>query len=44
MASHAVNATGTMEVLEAARRHGWPQVVVASSSSVYGANPGPAQA
>jgi len=28
-----------MEVLEAARRHGGPQVVVASSSSVYGANP-----
>jgi UDP-glucose 4-epimerase len=28
-----------MQVLEAARRHGLPQVVVASSSSVYGANP-----
>jgi UDP-glucose 4-epimerase len=39
MASHLVNATGTMEVLEAARRAGKPQVVVASSSSVYGANP-----
>jgi UDP-glucose 4-epimerase len=39
MASHLVNATGTMEVLEAARRVGKPQVVVASSSSVYGANP-----
>ncbi len=39
MATHRVNATGTMEVLEAARRHGLPQVVVASSSSVYGANP-----
>jgi UDP-glucose 4-epimerase len=39
MASHLVNATGTMEVLEAARRHGSPQVIVASSSSVYGANP-----
>ena len=39
MASHQANATGTMEVLEAARRHGRPQVVVASSSSVYGANP-----
>jgi UDP-glucose 4-epimerase len=39
MASHLVNATGTMEVLEAARRHGLPQVIVASSSSVYGANP-----
>ena len=39
MASHEVNATGTMMVLEAARRHGMPHVVVASSSSVYGANP-----
>src|SRR5664280_1791911 len=39
MATHQVNATGTMMVLEAARRHGMPQVVVASSSSVYGANP-----
>jgi UDP-glucose 4-epimerase len=39
MASHLTNATGTMEVLEAARRVGRPQVVVASSSSVYGANP-----
>jgi UDP-glucose 4-epimerase len=39
MASHLTNATGTMEVLEAARRGGRPHVVVASSSSVYGANP-----
>jgi UDP-glucose 4-epimerase len=39
MATHRVNATGTMMVLEAARRHGMPQVIVASSSSVYGANP-----
>ena len=39
MASHLTNATGTMEVLEAARRNGGPQVVTASSSSVYGANP-----
>ena len=39
MASHLTNATGTMEVLEAARRRGGVQVVVASSSSVYGANP-----
>src|SRR5664280_1613001 len=39
MATHQANATGTMMVLEAARRHGMPQVVVASSSSVYGANP-----
>ncbi len=39
MASHLTNATGTMEVLEAARRHGRLQVIMASSSSVYGANP-----
>lgn len=39
MASHLANATGTVEVLEAARRSGGAHVVVASSSSVYGANP-----
>jgi UDP-glucose 4-epimerase len=39
MASHLANATGTRVVLEAARRAGDRQVVVASSSSVYGANP-----
>jgi len=45
MASHLANATGTVEVLEAARREGernaaaLPHVIVASSSSVYGANP-----
>lgn len=39
MASHDANATGTANVLEAARRAGNAQVVVASSSSVYGANP-----
>jgi UDP-glucose 4-epimerase len=39
MATHEVNATGTMMVLEAARRHGLPHMIVASSSSVYGANP-----
>lgn len=39
VASHEVNATGTMRVLEAVRRHAVPHVVVASSSSVYGANP-----
>jgi UDP-glucose 4-epimerase len=39
MATHAVNVDGTMEVLEAARRHGAPHLLVASSSSVYGANP-----
>ena len=39
IASHEANATGTLRVLEAARHHGNPLVVVASSSSVYGANP-----
>jgi UDP-glucose 4-epimerase len=39
VASHEVNATGTVRVLEAVRRHAVPHVVVASSSSVYGANP-----
>jgi UDP-glucose 4-epimerase len=39
VAAHEVNATGTMRVLESARRHAIPHVVVASSSSVYGANP-----
>ena len=39
MASHLANATGTMTVLEAARLSGQTQVIVASSSSVYGANP-----
>jgi UDP-glucose 4-epimerase len=39
--SHHANATGTLSVLEAARRVAVPpHVVVASSSSVYGANPG----
>jgi UDP-glucose 4-epimerase len=36
--SHDANATGTLNVLEAARRAGDVHVVVASSSSVYGAN------
>src|SRR5579872_5544734 len=39
MASHEANTTGTANVLEAARRAGSPHVIVASSSSVYGANP-----
>ena len=39
IASHHANATGTIEVLEAARRAGDVPVVLASSSSVYGANP-----
>lgn len=36
--SHHANATGTLQVLQAARRAGDLHVVVASSSSVYGAN------
>jgi UDP-glucose 4-epimerase len=36
--SHEANATGTLKVLEAAREQA-AHVVVASSSSVYGANP-----
>lgn len=39
VASHAANASGTISVLEAARDAGKPHVIVASSSSVYGANP-----
>ena len=39
VAAHEVNATGTLKVLEATRRAGGPHVIVASSSSVYGANP-----
>jgi UDP-glucose 4-epimerase len=38
MASHQANATGTLAVLEAAQRID-AHVIVASSSSVYGANP-----
>jgi UDP-glucose 4-epimerase len=38
LASHAVNATGTLKVLEVART-ARAHVVLASSSSVYGANP-----
>lgn len=37
--SHEVNATGTLLVLEAARRNHDTYVVLASSSSVYGSNP-----
>lgn len=40
--SHEANATGTLQVLEAARRAAGgpsPHVIVASSSSVYGSNP-----
>jgi len=35
-ASHAANATGTIEVMLAAARHGVRRVVLAGSSSVYG--------
>jgi UDP-glucose 4-epimerase len=38
VASHLANASGTVAVLETARRSG-AHVVVASSSSVYGSNP-----
>ena len=38
--SHLNNTWGTLQVLEAARRANVGQVIVASSSSVYGANPG----
>jgi UDP-glucose 4-epimerase len=39
LASNDANVNGTLQVLEAARRHQSPHLVVASSSSVYGANP-----
>jgi UDP-glucose 4-epimerase len=39
VASHDANTTGTLRVLEAARTLDDPLVIVASSSSVYGANP-----
>lgn len=38
-ATHDANSTGTLSVLEAARRHGNLHTIVASSSSVYGGNP-----
>lgn len=37
MATHEINSTGTARVLEAARRAGNVHVIMASSSSVYGA-------
>jgi UDP-N-acetylglucosamine/UDP-N-acetyl-alpha-D-glucosaminouronate 4-epimerase len=40
MATHEVNATGFLRVLEAAREAGIRRVVYASSSSVYGDHPG----
>lgn len=39
LASNDANATGTLKVLQAARSLHDPLVIVASSSSVYGANP-----
>ena len=39
VASHEANTVGTLRVLEAARALGDVQVIVASSSSVYGSNP-----
>jgi UDP-glucose 4-epimerase len=40
VATHEANTTGTLNLLEAIRRAGTnPHVIVASSSSVYGANP-----
>jgi UDP-glucose 4-epimerase len=39
VASHDANVNGTVQVLEAIRRAGNPQLIVASSSSVYGGNP-----
>lgn len=38
VSTHAVNATGTLNVLQAARDNSNAHVVLASSSSVYGAN------
>jgi nucleoside-diphosphate-sugar epimerase len=38
LASHEINITGTLNVLQAAREAGVKRVVLASSSSVYGAN------
>ena len=39
LASHHANVTGTLHVLDAARRAGGMHVIAASSSSVYGRNP-----
>jgi UDP-glucose 4-epimerase len=39
LASHEANATGTLLVLEGARRHGVKRVVFAGSSSAYGETP-----
>src|SRR5436305_130879 len=39
VASHQANATGTLNVLEAARRHSIRRVIYAGSSSAYGETP-----
>jgi UDP-glucose 4-epimerase len=39
LATHAANATGTLTILDEARRAGIEHFVVSSSSSVYGMNP-----
>lgn len=39
MPTHMINATGTLNVLEAARRADVSHVIVSGSSSVYGLNP-----
>jgi UDP-glucose 4-epimerase len=39
VATNHCNVTGTLEILEAVRRHGSPHLILASSSSVYGSNP-----
>lgn len=39
LTTHAINATGTLHVLEAAREAGVKRVVYASSSSIYGDSP-----
>ena len=39
VATHHANATGTLNVLEGARRAGVGHVIMSSSSSVYGLNP-----
>jgi len=36
LSSHDANLTGTLQLLEAARRHGVPRVVFSSSSAIYG--------
>ena len=37
--THSINASGTLRVLEAARRHGVQRMVLASSAAVYGEEP-----